>query len=119
MYKIVMYVSFVVNSYHHFLDASRDFTTLNETLNFNTTQKRHCITILVNDDERVEQQESFWVTLERGPSLNNRISITHDRGEIIIPNNDGEICGIYNDSVQLIKGHSDVIFEDMLILVIF
>ena len=74
------------------LDADRDFTPpQNNTLTFSANQEKLCVIVEVEDDERVEQQESFWITLERNAGLNGRITITSDIVEIVIPNDDGEI----------------------------
>ena len=74
------------------LDADRDFTPpQNKTLTFSAKQEKLCVIVEVEDDERVEQQESFWITLERNAGLNGRITITSDIVEIVIPNDDGEI----------------------------
>ena len=75
------------------LDADGDYTPLNELLRFNAQQERLCVNVSIFNDNSVEQQESFWIILERSAALNDRINISHDRsrGEIVIPNTEGEI----------------------------
>jgi hypothetical protein len=75
-------------------DADRDFTPpQNKTLTFSAKQEKLCVIVEVEDDERVEQQESFWITLERNAGLNGRITITSDIVEIVIPNDDVAMIG--------------------------
>ena len=68
-----------------------DYIPVNRLLGFSASQKRQCITIIIFDDSTVEQREYFGISLERGPDLSRQIFISSDRGEVIIPNNDGEI----------------------------
>ena len=68
-----------------------DYIPVNRLLRFSASQRRLCIRIIISDDSTVEQREYFGISLERAPDLHNRISISSDSGEVVIPKNDGEI----------------------------
>ena len=60
---------------------------------FGACDRRHCVNVSIVDDDVLEMTESFTVTLERTPGLNDRIKLNPVDGVIEIPDNDGE--GVY------------------------
>ena len=56
---------------------------------FAACQRRSCFNVTIVDDEVLEREvESFTVTLERTPSLDNRITLNPVEGRIVIRDND-------------------------------
>ena len=80
-----------VHCYLSFPDAMDDYIPVNTFMGFSASQRRQCIRIIIFDDSTVEQREYFVISLERLPGLHNRISISPDSGDVVIPNDDGEI----------------------------
>ena len=80
-----------------FAVAVDDFVPQNRILRFSANQRKLCVTVIIIDDLAVEQRESFIISLERPPDLHNRISISPDRGDVVIPNDDGEIVVCTNE----------------------
>ena len=70
-----------------------DYIPQNRQLSFSANQNKLCHHVLFNDDETVEQRESFSLTLERTPHLHERVTVCEEPAEVVIPNNDGEIVG--------------------------
>ena len=60
-----------------------------KNLTFDTCDTRQCTEISIMDDMIVELTESFFVTLERTPGLDSRITLDPVDGEIEIIDNDG------------------------------
>ena len=58
---------------------------------FEACQRRRCVNVTIVDDEVLEREvESFTVTLERTPGLNNRITLNPVDGVVEITDDDGE-----------------------------
>ena len=53
---------------------------------------RLCGNVTIVDDDVVEQNESFSVTLKKTPDLDDRITLTRVNGMIHIIDNDGACC---------------------------
>ena len=64
----------------------------NGILTFTPEDNNPCIPVIIFDECRVEQNESFFVTLERTPGLNDRVIIDpcKSEGEVVIGNDDGK-----------------------------
>ena len=61
---------------------------MSTVLLFAACQMRSCENVAIVDDEVVENEESFFVTLEDTPDLNSRIHLTPTSGEIEITDGD-------------------------------
>ena len=66
-----------------------DYNHTSYNLTFDTCDTRQCTEIPIVDDMIVELTESFFVTLEKTPGLDSRITLSPVNGEIEITNNDG------------------------------
>ena len=66
-----------------------DYGALSTILTFDTCETRVCVTILIMDDDIPEGTESFNVTLEGTPGLDDRITLAPVDGEIQISDRDG------------------------------
>ena len=64
--------------------APMDYTALSEVLMFAACERRQCADIIIEDDGIPEQVESFFVTLQRSPGQDVRISLEPVDGEIEI-----------------------------------
>ena len=73
----------------------RDFIPINETVTFSRNELRTCLEVTIIDDEVVELSKSFSISLERTENLDERITISPDRGTVTIEDDDGE-CNICN-----------------------
>ena len=64
----------------------------NGILTFTPEDNNPCIPVIIIDEHIVEQNESFFVTLERTPGLNDRVIIDPDKseGKVVIGNDDGK-----------------------------
>ena len=62
-------------------------------LMFKSCEKRQCTNITIMNDVLVESTESFFVTLERTPDLDTRITLDPEFGEIEIT--DGLFCILF------------------------
>ena len=71
----------------------RDFFSINKTVTFSVNELRKCLTVTIVDDEVVELSKSFSISLERTENLDERITISPDRGIVTIEDDDGE-CNI-------------------------
>ena len=76
---------------------------VNATLSFAACDKQRCIDILIEDDEEVENVESFSVILERASGLDSRISLSPDHGRLDILDNDGMDQGFLTENVDTIR----------------
>ena len=56
---------------------------------FPACEKRHCITITINDDCLVEVPETFNITVENFGGIGDRLTINPSEGQIIIQDTDG------------------------------
>ena len=65
-----------------------DYVSVSEILAFGSCDTRQCTEISIVDDMIVELTESFFVTLERTPDLDSRITLDPVDGEIT--DNDGK-----------------------------
>ena len=66
-----------------------DYDNISEILAFDTCDTRQCTEIPIVDDMIVELTESFFVTLERTPGLDSRITLDPVDGKIDITDDDG------------------------------
>ena len=62
---------------------------MSSILAFDTCDTRQCTEISIEDDMKAELTESFFITLERTPGLDSRITLDPVDGEIEISDNDG------------------------------
>ena len=72
-----------------FLVSPMDYDNISEILEFGSCDTRQCTEIPIVDDMIVELTESFFVTLERTPDLDSRITLDPVDGGIEITDNDG------------------------------
>ena len=56
---------------------------------FPVCEKRHCITITINDDLLVEKTKSFNITVEKYSGIGDKLTINPSQGQIIIHDTDG------------------------------
>ena len=63
-----------------------------EMANFTACEHRKCVSLSIVDDSIVERVESFYITLERTPDLNERINfdLAAVQGVVNIIDDDGE-----------------------------
>ena len=66
-----------------------DYDSISEILGFGSCDTQQCTEIPIVDDMIVELTESFFVTLERTPGLDSRITLDPVDGEIEITDDDG------------------------------
>ena len=66
-----------------------DYVSVSEILEFDACDTRQCTEMPIVDDMIVELTESFFVTLERTPGLDSRITLDPVDGEIEITDNEG------------------------------
>ena len=60
-----------------------------EIVRFPACEKRHCITITINDDCLVEVPESFNITVEKYSGISDKLTINPSQGQVIIHDTDG------------------------------
>lgn len=60
------------------------------SLVFLACQKEKCASVIINDDERVEELESFYLTLERIPGVNGHVILEPNKTKITIEDNDSK-----------------------------
>ena len=65
-----------------------DFTSQSTTLTFDRCVSRACVSIPIENDEKLEMTESFNVTLMKPPTVDNRISLGSVKGVVEITDND-------------------------------
>ena len=82
-FNIHQFVSFLVSPMDYDIDS------ISEILEFDSCDTRQCTEITIVDDMIVELTESFFVTLERTPGLDSRITLDPVDGEIEITDDDG------------------------------
>ena len=64
-----------------------DYVSFDTTLQFAECERMSCVNITINEDETLENIESFFVTLERN-GLDSSITLNPTRAEIEIRDND-------------------------------
>ena len=67
----------VLNCIIIFLDVGTDYV-IAKSLNFSGCEERVCVSPTIVDDDIVENEESFIVSLERTSDLDSRISLSTD-----------------------------------------
>ena len=63
---------------------------------FPVCEKRHCITITINDDLLVEKKKSFNITVEKYSGIGDELTINPSQGQVIIHDTDG--MSMYRDT---------------------
>ena len=71
-------------------------------LMFAACDTRQCVNVPIADDETLELTETFIITLERTPSLENNILLNPMNGDIDILDNDGRKYGIMINQVAIL-----------------
>ena len=66
-----------------------DYDDLSTIVTFGECDSRQCVTITIEDDEVLENVESFFVNLSRSPGLDSRITLNPVIAEVQITDNDG------------------------------
>ena len=66
-----------------------DYTSLSAVLMFESCENRTCVQLEVVDDTTAERRETFNITLERTPNLDNRIFLYSVNGVVTIGDDDG------------------------------
>ena len=74
----------------YFAVSSMDYVTLAEIMMFDVCETQRCVNVTILNDSVDEPEETFRVTLERTPDLDNRITLEPVDGEIVIVDNDGK-----------------------------
>ena len=72
----------------HYAVAPVDYEALSTTLMFAACEKRRCVNVAIVEDIIVESIETFGITLERTPDLDNRITLSPVAEQIEIIDND-------------------------------
>ena len=84
------------------IESPMDYVDFHTTLTFAPCQRRSCVNVSIVDDDVLELTESFSITLERTPGLDDRIELGPVDGEVQINDSDGMlICS----SVLLLSTH--------------
>ena len=78
-----------INQFVSCVVSPMDYDSLSEILGFGPCDTQQCTEITIVDDMIVELTESFFVTLERTPGLDSRITLDPVDGEIEITDDDG------------------------------
>ena len=66
-----------------------DYVDFHTILSFDSCQRRSCVNVSIVDDGTLELMESFSITLERTPGLDDRIDLDPVDGVVEITDNDG------------------------------
>ena len=72
-----------------FMCAPHPSLGFDESLVFGSCDRRICVNLTVENDVTLEETESFEVTLQRTPDLDERIILTPATAEISIIDDDG------------------------------
>ena len=72
-----------------FLESTADYNHVSTIVAFDTCNTQRCTEIPIVDNMIVELTESFFITLERTPGLDSRITLDPVDGEIEITDDDG------------------------------
>ena len=76
-------------------DSPTDFVAMpNTPLLFQPNQRRVCVTIPIEDDDMVEQTESFTVILRGTQDLHEAIRLTQTNGFVVIIDDDGTLITV-------------------------
>ena len=70
--------------------APSDYAYVHTPVIFLACHKEKCVSVDINDDETVEEVESFYLTLEGPPSLANYMVIEPHKTNITIEDNDSK-----------------------------
>ena len=71
-------------------ESPEDYESVDTVLSFGADSTESCVDINITDDSVVEQIESFIVTLEGSPDLDDSVSLSPTQGMITIIDDDGE-----------------------------
>ena len=71
-------------------ESPNDYVAVSTTIEFDSCEVVQCIDMNLHDDMMHEMVESFAVTLERTPDLDDRITLSPVDGEIEIVDNDSK-----------------------------
>ena len=71
-------------------DSADDFESVDIILPFGANTPKLCVPISIKNDDVVEQIESFYVTLERTPGLDDSVLLGPTQQVVTIVNDDGE-----------------------------
>ena len=74
----------------HSAESPDDFESVDTVLTFRSNTPEQCVVISIRDDDIVEQRESFYVTLEGPPGLDDRVSLGPTQQMVVIIDDDGE-----------------------------
>ena len=76
-------------------DSPTDFVAMpNTPLLFQPNERRVCVTIPIEDDDMVEQTESFTVILRGTQDLHEAIRLTQTNGFVVIIDDDGTLITV-------------------------
>ena len=74
------------------LESPGDFSAIsNRRLIFAPNQHRSCVDVHIQDDDVLEQTESFRISLTGHENLDDRVSLVQTEGTVNIINDDGEL----------------------------
>ena len=93
-------------------ESPEDYESVNTLLTFNANEAERCVRVDIVDSARLEQTESFGVTLERTPGLDERVHLNPTAGIIIIVNDDSEFNFYIRVSVVWLCLHYSDVSED-------
>ena len=98
------------NNYHEnllfFLVSPMDYGNISINLAFDTCETRHCTEIRIVDDTIEEMTESFFVTLETTPGLDDRITLNPVNGRVDILDN-GTYIRLPDSVIMNVRGFLD------------
>ena len=78
------------HSFSLFADSPEDYISMDTLLLFEPNDAESCVDVIIQNDNIVEQTESFTVTLEKSLDLNDRVILNHTDRTISIIDDDGE-----------------------------
>ena len=85
-------VSFCSVYFSPLTDSPTDFMAMpNTPLLFQPNQRRVCVNIPIEDDDMVEQTESFTIILRGTQDLHESIRLTQTNGYVVIIDDDGRL----------------------------
>ena len=86
----------------------------NQSVRFAPCAPEYCINISTINDEVVDGEERFFVTLSRSASLDSRINVDHKsaRAEIVIIDDDGESYIMWNNKYSLFRTAARVTIQN-------
>ena len=80
---------------------------MDTTLQFAACVMKSCVSVSIVDDEMLENDESFDITLKRTPGLDNRIILDAVVGVVEIIDNDGR----YEDYMYMVVHTCNSLFN--------